>query len=404
VSTGQAIEAVTLAVRNLLSTVTANVTIRPLDRARNGQAQRQLNLFLYEVVQNGALRNFEPPTQPAGAAGLRSPLALTLRYLLTAYTDDENLPGDHTLLGHAMKRLHDNPVLSPSRLEGVLPAAHVHLQFERVRLTPMDLSSEEVSKLWTAFQTSYRLSVAYEASVVLIDTESDVAPLPVLRRGRGPLDDLGRDEGALVGTGGLPTVEEAYVEAWRGNARVPARTGDRIVLVGEHLGGDIVDVLFRHERLGPADPVVESPAAGSTAERLVVDLPASLPPGPVTLTVRCRRGTDPAVTSNALAIAVATRIGAVTTADGEVRVDVDRIADDQAVVLLLGSRHAPALLPVRAGQPLRFAVGALPSPSRPYTVRVRVDGVDSVPLRDPDPDPSVPLPAEFDPAQQVVLP
>lgn len=397
-STGQAIEAVTLAVRNLLTSVTSNVTTRPLDQARDGAGARaQLNLFLYEVVHSGALRNFEPPTQPAGAAGLKPPLALNLHYLLTAYTDDDNNPTDHTLLGQAMLRLHQSPVLGRNRLEGVLPAADVHLQVERVRLTPMHLSTEEVSKLWTAFQTNYRLSVAYEASLVLIDAAGDVAPLPVLRRG-------GADDGPAVGVGGAPTVDQVWVEAWRGNPKLPARTGDRLVVEGEHLDGDSVEVLFRHPVPGRHDPVVVAPDASSTAERVVVPVPAALPPGMATLAVRVQRGSGPGLVSNEVGVPVATRISAVTTSGTTVTVTCDRVADDQAVVLLVGRRAFPASPPVRAAQPLDFAVTGFSSPPRSYTVRLRVDGVDSVPLPDPSPDPAVPLPTDFDPAQQVVLP
>jgi hypothetical protein len=39
-----------------------------------------------------------------------------------------------------------------------------------VRVTLQPLSLEEMSRLWSTFQTQYRLSVAYEVSVVLIDS------------------------------------------------------------------------------------------------------------------------------------------------------------------------------------------------------------------------------------------
>jgi hypothetical protein len=51
-----------------------------------------------------------------------------------------------------------------------------------VRFTPLWLNLEDLTKLWSVFpETSYRLSVAYEASVVLIDSEAIPSrPLPVL--------------------------------------------------------------------------------------------------------------------------------------------------------------------------------------------------------------------------------
>jgi len=46
------------------------------------------------------------------------------------------------------------------------------------------MSLEDVSKLWTTFQTQYRISAAYEVSVVIIESSRIVkTPLPVLTRG-----------------------------------------------------------------------------------------------------------------------------------------------------------------------------------------------------------------------------
>src|SRR5439155_25425150 len=142
----------------------------------------------------------------------------------SAFGDTEDEEPAHQLLGEAMLVFHDHAVLSKTRLEGVLAEAGVHLQPERVRLTPLHLSLEDITKLWTSFQSNYRLSVAYEASVVLIDTTTPpISPLPVLRRGRTPRDAAGRDEGARVLAGAGPTIARVWVEAWRGEQSFPAR-------------------------------------------------------------------------------------------------------------------------------------------------------------------------------------
>jgi hypothetical protein len=398
-STSAAIEAVTTTLRNVLAPVTQSVTAGSLDRVRSGNPVPQLNLFLYEVAANAALRNMEPPTT-RGGTGLHPPLALDLRYLLTAYGDaDDDDARAHGLLGEAMRILHDNAVLSPEVLESAMLTAGVHLQFERVRVTPVHLSLEEVSKLWTAFQTNYRLSVAYQASVVVIDATPGRAALPVLRRGRGPTDD-----GPRVTSGSAPVLRRLRVEAWRGNDTLPARTGDRLIIEGEHLGPDAVAV-FRHPR---APEVVQPVDAASTAERVVVPLPAGVPAGFATVAVQLDQGTEPPLASNTLPVAVATRLGAISKAPGDagftdVTIPCDRIADGQAVVLLLGDRQVPAVLPVTAGTDLAFRVPDPPSATT-YVARVRVDGVDSVPLVEPDADPAVPLPTAWDPGQQVSLP
>ncbi len=55
-----------------------------------------------------------------------------------------------------------------------------------MRITLQPLSVEEISKLWTAFQTQFRTSVSYQVSVVLIESQRPAkTPLPVLRAARG---------------------------------------------------------------------------------------------------------------------------------------------------------------------------------------------------------------------------
>ena len=56
-----------------------------------------------------------------------------------------------------------------------VPGSNLHEQIERVRITPQPLSLEEISKLWAAFQTNYRLSAAYQAAVILIESTAPCA-------------------------------------------------------------------------------------------------------------------------------------------------------------------------------------------------------------------------------------
>ena len=166
-----AIAAVTSALRQRLQrTLDASlpgtrVTIRPPDKARDSQTGNQVNLFLFQTSPNASWRNVA--MEPAGPGGLRQPpLALNLLYLMSAHgrDDDDPEPFSHRLLGEAMRVLHEQPVLDLAEL-GPAPAGGV----DRVRVTLQPLSLEEMTKLWTIFQTPYRLSVVYEATVVLID-------------------------------------------------------------------------------------------------------------------------------------------------------------------------------------------------------------------------------------------
>lgn len=170
----RAIAAVTATLRNLLDRGLnaelpgTRVTTRPPDKARDGSAGNQVNLFLYQTRPNAAWRNLESagPGQP--------PLALNLHYLLSAYGDNEDdaEPFSHRLLGEAMHLFHANPVLDPQQIRAALAGNDLYEQVERVRITLQPLALEELTKLWSTFQTPYRISVAYEVSVVLIERQS----------------------------------------------------------------------------------------------------------------------------------------------------------------------------------------------------------------------------------------
>ena len=99
--------------------------------------------------------------------------------------------------------LHDHPVLSPAEIRDAtlidLADSDLHLQAERPRITPLSLASDELFKLWSGFSTSYRVSAAYEVSLVLIDsTLGSRAPLPVLRRGPMTGERTQSDTGAQL--------------------------------------------------------------------------------------------------------------------------------------------------------------------------------------------------------------
>jgi hypothetical protein len=84
-------------------------------------------------------------------------------------------------MGAAMAALEAFPELGPDRIRQTitrtdfLTGANLDRQVERVRCTLQTLSIEELSKIWTVFfQVTHELSVAYLASVVLIDAEVPV--------------------------------------------------------------------------------------------------------------------------------------------------------------------------------------------------------------------------------------
>ena len=148
----------------------------------------QVNVFLYQVTPNAAYRNRNVPTRRADGTLVKRPqAALDLHYLFTFHGDDTALEPQR-LLGAVVTALENQPVLAPADITAAtsptskfpfLANSGLDQQIERVRFTPTALSIEEFSKLWSAFfQVEYSLSVAYQASVVLM--ESDVTPQEAL--------------------------------------------------------------------------------------------------------------------------------------------------------------------------------------------------------------------------------
>jgi hypothetical protein len=189
-----------------LSGVVGEVTVSALPPDRvlvEGQPETsRINLFLYQVTPNQGWRNVGLPARDAsGSRVANPPLALDLHYLVSTYGASEFHA--EILLGYALQLLHETPVLTrdairrtlapASPVDGaILPppldtlaASELADQVEQIRLTPVALSTEEIAKLWTAIQSHYRPTAAYEASVVLIESRrSTRAALPVANDGR----------------------------------------------------------------------------------------------------------------------------------------------------------------------------------------------------------------------------
>ncbi|HEY5912260.1 MAG TPA: DUF4255 domain-containing protein [Verrucomicrobiae bacterium] len=141
----------------------------------------RVNLFLYRVTENGALKNQMIPGQGHPSEYGHPPLSLVLHYLLTAYgtTEDTTVINGtraHFLLGSAMRVLHDHPVITEALVTVQAPVNQTVLhqslrgEFEQVKLCLDPISLEDLSKVWTALTRPFRLSAAYTVSVVQIES------------------------------------------------------------------------------------------------------------------------------------------------------------------------------------------------------------------------------------------
>lgn len=167
----------------------AKVTATRPDDTPNLPLTGGVNIFLYQVSPNPYLRNADLPTRQNDGTLLHRPqAALDLYYLMTFYGQDTSLD-QQRLLGCVVRQLHAFPALRHSDIVNAqaiafLTGSDLADQVELIRFTPVNYSLEELSKLWSVFlKTDYALSVAYVASVVLIETD-DLSPataLPVLR-------------------------------------------------------------------------------------------------------------------------------------------------------------------------------------------------------------------------------
>jgi hypothetical protein len=340
-----------------------------------------------------------PARVKSGETG-HPPLPLTLYYLLTAYSGDEqDDTKSHALLGEAMHLFHDHPLLGAEEIKDAVRAdrdladSDLADQVERIRITLQPLLFEEMSKLWTTFQIHYRLSAAYQVSVVLIESARPTrTPLPVLMRGIG-------DRGVMVQpdlTPPFPTLTGITVPKREPSQKLVDMTmlpkqqptallGDELLIKGHHFGESSVVVQLMHPLLKKP---VEIPVKNGTDKELKVTVPnkpTELPAGFYTVAAHITP-IDPAAAgnarmTNALSLSVAPTIETITPKpvrrDAALTIQCSpRVQATQRVALLLGDRELlPEARPAQTDT-LKFRLkNVLPGT---YFARLRVDGVDSL--------------------------
>ncbi|MFP1624509.1 DUF4255 domain-containing protein [Streptomyces sp. 5K101] len=145
-------------------------------------AEPTITVFLYQVTPNPSMRNADLPTRAAdGTLRKRAAAALDLHYLISAYGEEAELVGQR-LIGCVVRTLHEIPVLPKDVIE--LAAERPHLAGsdlaespQKVRFSPIVMDIDETSKLWGMLhQTPYSLSVAYQASLVLLEGREQPTP------------------------------------------------------------------------------------------------------------------------------------------------------------------------------------------------------------------------------------
>jgi hypothetical protein len=136
--------------------------------------QPSLSLYLYQIGENRHLKNIGMSETDSG--DLRyPPLPVQLFYLMTSYAKSRDT--EQQIMGRAMQILNDNATICGSMLRGGLAGS-----CEEVVVTVNPLSLDEMNKLWSLFcGKSYRLSVSYQVSPVLIDSTRERAAERIIR-------------------------------------------------------------------------------------------------------------------------------------------------------------------------------------------------------------------------------
>ena len=394
-SNSLAIAAVTTTLQNLIfvgirdELGSGRITTLPLDKARGNQEGNQVNLFLYHTSPDLAWKNIPKPVHSKQGTTEKAPLGLNLLYMITAYGEKDSEIKSHRLLGRVMSVLHDRSKLNAAEIEAAtaveLPESDLHKQIEQLTIKPLDLSFEEVSQVWRVFQAQYRASVAFEVSVVLIDSKLPLnLALPVLPNGRG---------GGVIARVGMmgPTLEEIVLP----NRQRAAQWGDVVKIRGTNLDHPDIQVRLRHPRL--AEPIFLEPLAERSVGELQVQLPTPEDePGVMSrwragfyLLSLVREREQGVWATDALPLAVAPTIVSVDPLSGSAGAltltlsCTPQIQSDEEVMLLFGDHGVPVTViePVANKiQPTLLRVQVEEVSSGAYVLRLRVDGVDSIPV------------------------
>ncbi|BAY09379.1 DUF4255 domain-containing protein [Calothrix sp. NIES-2098] len=385
-------------------------TLRP-DGLGSGTPAPKVNLYLYQVTPNAALRNVDTPTRRADGTLIQRPqVALDLHYLLSFYGDETQLEPQR-LLGSAASILHARPLLTRSMIRetissttfNYLAGSNLAEEVELVKFSPIGLNLEELSKIWSVFfQTPYALSVAYQGSVVLIEREeAPQTALPV------------RDRNTYVIPFRHPVIERVGTAT---GAEQPITIGSTLIITGKQLKNDITQVRIGETDITPTSvsdtqislPLTSPPLntdilrAGIQGIQVIHPLLIGTPPV-------LHRGSESNVAAFVLRPTISVDIGSitctttnnVTRCSGSITINfTPSVGKNQRVVLLLnefqptGKARAynfPAPLQngitdpqVDATNTITFSIERVVAST--YLVRVQVDGAESVLAMNPDPN------------------
>lgn len=232
----------------------------PLD----SMAEPRLNLFLHRVSRNRGYPDVPSYASEPGAS-VYGKLVVDLHYVLTAYAHKDT--DAEFLLGEAMLILHENQRISRGEIRRMFSpalnpppqlqppdadATGISDQNEAITVTFEPFSTEDMSHLWSTFQSRYRPSACYLVTAVELEHERR-APIPRVVLYRGVPDAQGIETGPSVNasmTSPRPTITAIVIPG----AELSATLGSTISLQGTGLA--VTGVTAEFSIAGSSDSII----------------------------------------------------------------------------------------------------------------------------------------------------
>jgi hypothetical protein len=146
-----------------------------------GDMGTAVSLYLYRITVNEHLRTAPMTYKPQDRA---LPLSVDLHYLLSVWADSALV--EHTLIAWVMSELDQHCVLD----KATLSSDGGWFAEDQIQIVPVELSNEDLMRIWDALAPNYRLSVSYKARVVRIDPQPIPTGKPVVAKRLGFSDEV----------------------------------------------------------------------------------------------------------------------------------------------------------------------------------------------------------------------
>jgi hypothetical protein len=213
------------------------------------QGDHTIGFYLYHITEDAQYQNVpavsgdDPPVR-------YTPMGLTLHYQLSGHSDTVGpnaVETEQTMVGLAMKALHDYPVIDDTTVVAgkiVFPTS-LRGAGNRLRITMQPVSASDSTHYWTAGAQPLRLAIYYQVSVVLIEPEPiQTRPGRVLKYGvftfvRGAPHLDGSRSNIMFTIPGEATPRTVEVQP----AQAPL--GGQLVFYGTDLSGDQTTLLLK---------------------------------------------------------------------------------------------------------------------------------------------------------------